>query len=157
MTTDTQEVGLYPEEYAEWEKSIVELAQKHGELTPQLVLWEASRESSPLHALFTWDDTEAANAYREQQARGLIRKVKVKLINYQEETETPLRAFVNVKTQDADDVTRSRYIHVEKVLRDDDLRQQMLENAKRELAAFKNKYAILAELSRVFTAIDESV
>lgn len=108
-----------------------------------------------MHGMFIWDDTIAANAYREQQARSLIRRVRVVMVNYRDETESPVSVFINVKKQDDDGVVRPRYVHVNKVLRDEDLRQQMLENARRELATFRNKYAVLSELARVFDAIDE--
>jgi hypothetical protein len=151
----TETVMIEADEYAAWETALLDLERTHGELTPQLVLWAASAEASPLHAMFTWDDTVAANAYREQQARGLIRRVQVKMINLVEETETKIRVFHNVTRTDEEGIARRRYINVETVLKDDALRAQMLDNAKRELAAFRSKYAVLSELSRVFAVIDE--
>jgi len=149
-----QEIGIVPDEQSEWKQVLFDLERKHGELTPQMVLWEASRDGSPLHSMFTWDDTIAANMYREQQARGLIRSLKVKMVNYRDETEAPLRAMVNLVRVDDDGVERTRYLHVERVLKDDQLRAQMMERARKELASFRNKYAVLTELSRVFSAID---
>lgn len=48
-----------------------------GVLRPDDVVKDARNESSPLHSFFTWDDTEAANQFRLDQARTLIRNVKV--------------------------------------------------------------------------------
>lgn len=47
------------------------------ELTPPAVVEAARDETSPLHSCFTWDDGEAAEAYRRMEARVLIRAVKV--------------------------------------------------------------------------------
>lgn len=54
-------------------------ARNKGILTPDDVVMDARDESSPLHAFFTWDDTEAAHQFRLDQARTLIRNVKVEV------------------------------------------------------------------------------
>lgn len=48
-----------------------------GRLTPEAVVDVASDPASPLHEQFEWDDSEAAHKYRIEQARTLIRSVKV--------------------------------------------------------------------------------
>lgn len=48
-----------------------------GLLTPDRVVFEASYEDNVLHRLFEWDDTIAGNAWRVEQARELIRTVRV--------------------------------------------------------------------------------
>ena len=53
------------------------LNELHGHLTTDLVLDAATKETSPLHHLFEWDDTAAANEHRKWQARKLIRSVKI--------------------------------------------------------------------------------
>jgi hypothetical protein len=53
------------------------LEDESGRLTPQIVLDAAKRESHPLHEYFEWDDSIAAQAWRVEQARGLIRSVKL--------------------------------------------------------------------------------
>lgn len=50
---------------------------RRGRLTPEDVLAAARDKSSPLHDSFEWDDDAAAHAYRLDQARGLIRRVRV--------------------------------------------------------------------------------
>ncbi len=44
-----------------------------GALFPQDILNDARNPNSPLHPMFTWDDTEAANAFRLIQAKAVIR------------------------------------------------------------------------------------
>lgn len=55
-----------------------QLARK-GELTPERVVEHAQRQDSPLHEFFEWDDALAAQAHRLQQARSLIRSVRVEV------------------------------------------------------------------------------
>lgn len=59
-------------------KRINELASKNdGRVTPDMVVADAKRVTSPLHSLFDWDDSEAAHKWRIEQARTIIRSVKV--------------------------------------------------------------------------------
>lgn len=56
---------------------LAELYSEHGKLTPALVVADAQSKKSPLHECFEWDDSVAARKHRENQARTLIRSVKV--------------------------------------------------------------------------------
>ena len=53
--------------------------REKGVLTPDAVVADARNVTSPLHGYFTWDDTEAANQFRLEQARTLIRNIKVEV------------------------------------------------------------------------------
>lgn len=59
--------------------ALAEIEQKHGQLTPRLVVEESRDEASPLHGEFTWDDSAAANAFREMQAREIIRAARIEV------------------------------------------------------------------------------
>lgn len=50
-----------------------------GRLTAEAVLREAEDPASPLHSEFEWDDGEAARLYRLNQARTLIKTVRVEV------------------------------------------------------------------------------
>jgi len=63
-----------------------------GHITPAKVLQDAADESSPLHRYFEWDNKQAAQRYRLDQARHLIRAVQIKIT---EDEITP--RFVHVK------------------------------------------------------------
>lgn len=52
-------------------------AAPDGVLTPAAVVDAARDESHPLHDRFEWDDSKAAEAHRLNQARVLIRSVRV--------------------------------------------------------------------------------
>lgn len=56
-----------------------------GHLRPEDVVDAARNPNSALHSYFTWDDSEAAAAYRLQEARALIKRVKVDVVRTDEE------------------------------------------------------------------------
>jgi len=72
---------------AEVRAAIIDLERK-GRLTASKVVDAARNPASPLHACFEWDDDVAAEGYRLEQARRLIRGVKVVVT----ESETTLAA-----------------------------------------------------------------
>lgn len=54
-----------------------ELYDQHGELTPAIVVQAAAPPEHPLHNRFEWNDEKAGHAHRIDQARGLIRSVRI--------------------------------------------------------------------------------
>lgn len=118
-----------------------ELAER-GKLTAEELVNVSRDENSPLHSMFEWDDTIAAEKYRETQAYKIIRSVEVVIEN----SPVPQRAFGTVEPK--------AYQRIERIMETESLRQILLNNAKRELEAFKRKYSRLTELAEVFKAID---
>lgn len=51
-----------------------------GILQAEDVLEEAKNPASPLHPMFEWDNAAAAHQYRLDQARALIREVRVEMV-----------------------------------------------------------------------------
>jgi len=123
------------------------LEAKHGALTPEDVLTEAQKRTSPLHGFFTWDDSEAARLHRLAEARDLIRSVTVTYVGTDEPTRT-VRAFVHYGEA-------SVYESMAHVLADDEKRAALLAMAMADLASWRRKYADLKELAKVFAAMDE--
>lgn len=56
---------------------LAKIAAEAGGLTADRVLMDAKRPNSPLHSEFEWDDSIAADQFRVEQARALIRSVRV--------------------------------------------------------------------------------
>ena len=113
-------------------------------LSPKTLL-DASRDlNAPLHNEFEWDDSVAAEHYRESQAGAIIRNIYV--VKAESNEESPkLRAFVNAKSN-----TRpGTYHNVHAALEDEDMKAQLLESAKRECNSFVFKYNTLVEMSDV--------
>jgi len=53
------------------------LYEEHGEITPDIVIADAKKKSSPLHAYFEWDLKKAARQAWVYTARKLINSVEV--------------------------------------------------------------------------------
>lgn len=117
-----------------------------GKLQPSDVVAAARKESSPLHKCFTWDDDEAAEAWRLHEARNLIRVYAVRELG--KEKPDLQRVHVSLRSDRKD----GGYRVLADVLSDADLRKQLLADALDDLRYFKQKYQQLKELAPVFVA-----
>lgn len=70
-------------------EEIKKLEDRRGRLTAEEVLEAARPSASPLHGFFEWDDSKAAEAHRLEQARDLIRRVKIELEFEERVIQTP--------------------------------------------------------------------
>ena len=122
----------------------LERLEADGNLTAKALVDASRPADAPLHKEFEWDDSIAAEAFREQQARHIINSIEI----VREERE-PVRAFFTIERTDP------QYHHVETIMRQADSRQALLMTALAELKAFERKYAQLTELAAVFEAIDD--
>lgn len=66
-----------------------------GKLLPESIVERAKSARSPLHPFFCWDDTEAAQQFRLQQARTLIREIE--RLPADDPLASPQAAYVNVR------------------------------------------------------------
>jgi len=127
------------------------IRQEHGGILRAEDVVEAAEESSsPLHNSFEWDDTAAAEQWRLQQARQIIRSVVVVLPN----SSKPITAFVSLR----DDRTQEGggYRTIIDVMSDKDMRERFVEEALADLRHWEQKYSQLNELRPVFEAITKS-
>lgn len=122
----------------------------NGRLESEMVVDAAREKDAPLHDAFEWNDFVAADKYRLEQAKYLIRSIEI-VIERPEAEPVPVRAFVSVQR----DEDRS-YTSVGHALSDPDLRQQVLGQAWRELEAWRHRHAELVEFAKVFATIDEA-
>lgn len=128
------------------------IIETEGVCTPERLVQEARPASSDLHRIFEWDNTRAADAYRRQQARGIIGSVRVQVIANGKPTETS--AFVSVGHTPT---TRGRgggYRPVQVVIQDKDFKAEAIGAAKVQLRALRRRYANLVELGTVWSVID---
>ena len=122
---------------------ICERLERNGGLTAKRLVDESRPEDAPLHKEFEWDDPTAAEAYREEQARYIIRSLLVQ----QEETKNEVvRAFFPMAEQKV-------FESLPVILSDAKKTNALLDMALRELKAFELKYYTLSQLSPVFEAI----
>lgn len=137
----------------------------HGLLDPVKVVEYARNPRTTLHFRFEWDDTEAAELYRIEQARKIIRMELVvvsegdegvmRIIPYTgAEDGKVVRAFVSLKRDRRAEDARG-YRTLISVLSDDELKWQMLEAARAEMLVFRRKYESLKALAGVFSEMDK--
>ena len=136
------------------------ISEEHGVITPEMVLARGRDPASPLHSLFDWDDSQAAEKFRLLQARGLIRRVKVSVIRASTEakvvTVAAVREFVSNQSERASRRNpEGGYASIVDVLNEPDRRADMLATARAELAALRRKYEALNELAIVWIEIDK--
>jgi hypothetical protein len=127
--------------------AIKSLCSANGTISPEMVVEAARSPKSPLHAHFTWDDTEAAEQYRLIEARTLLRVTVEYLPLPQREM---VRAFVSLGS---DRLAGDGYRVTASVLSDADLREQLLLDAHRDIQMFMKRYKRLKELTEVIAAM----
>lgn len=117
---------------------LVRMARRSGGvLEIDDVLNEAKDETSVLHKHFEWDDSEAADLYRRQQARTLIQKCKIQLV----ETEpVMIRAFVSLPT---DRVNGGGYRLMSEVVNDDSMRDELIRDIQLTIARWNKKLHLI--------------
>lgn len=115
-----------------------------GRLIPEDVVNAAKSPKSPLHPHFEWNDTVAAHAYRMDQARGIIRIIRVEDADSGEIQP----AYVSVSQGGV------AYRKVEEVVNSRELQLIVLQQAERDLRAFQKRYHMLNDIC---AAVGEAV
>lgn len=128
------------------------IRNRDGIITPEAVVLAACDDRNPLHEEFCWDDSQAAHAYRLDQARSLIRSIEVV---YDEAPTRQVRAYTVISAPTQQQPQRKVYSDTREALSDPATRAEILSNAIREAMAFRRKYSDLQELSKIFIAFDE--
>lgn len=113
-------------------------------VTPEEVLEKARNENSELHKCFLWDNDEAAERYRLQQARQIIQLL---VITPKHENDEPIRVY-QISSE------RNTYQPTQFFIQNPDEYQLLLKRAKGELKAIRSRYKTLSELEAVFDSID---
>ena len=122
---------------ADAQKVAEEILSIGEEATPRQIVYKASDDRTELHKCFTWNDKAAAEKWRLHEARHIVSCLVIR------------RDEANA------DKPEIRYFHkndgggykpVERVFRQADEYEKLLQCAYSELAAFKRKYANLQEL-----------
>lgn len=134
------------------------LAEKHGQITPELVLDAAKPKTSPLHAYFLWDNTAAARKYREIQAQQLIRSIKV-TYEPRENVSVRIREFVCITPDSGDPETAASniYIPYQAAVKVDTYKDQVLAQCRRDAESFRQKYRALQEAAEIITAMESTI
>lgn len=130
------------------------LEKRDGEVKPKTIVEDARPIDALLHPAFEWDDTEAAEKYREHQAKQIIRNVVI-VQESNEGVPTTYRAIVNVSPKDNNHPMAGKYVSIRTAEKSEEMRSTILQNAISDLNAFKTKYQGISELIGVFSEIDK--
>lgn len=106
-----------------------ELSAKDA-LTPQNLVDVSRPEEAPLHKEFEWNDTIAAEEYRKEQARCLIRHLTI----VPADNTPPVRMFFKVAPNE------SKYEPVHVILKNEDKTMALYKQALSEFRSFKWKF-----------------
>lgn len=136
---------------ADADKCYQEIKSIGDEVTPEQVVNAAKDPTAELHKCFDWDDKVAADKYRLVQARTVLNQLIVVTHNTSDEVKEPTQFRVMMKN---DTVKGSGYKQTICMVRDENEYQKLLEQARRELKAFKQKYSCLTELAEIIALID---
>jgi hypothetical protein len=107
-----------------------------GQLHPQAVVEGARNPESVLHSHFEWDDKKAAELHRTDQARALIRSIRVI-----DDDEVARPAFLSIRSDDG-----VGYRAFREVIASVDLRERLLAQAERDLDSWTQRYRELREI-----------
>lgn len=124
-------------------KVLTQLKESETGLTPESLVDASRDENAPLHNEFEWDDNIAAEKYRKEQARYIIRHLIIEEIKLPEPKHVKDRAFVytgNIKTG---------YVSLTEALENKTWRKNLLDAARRDMHYFIDKYDRLEELTNV--------
>lgn len=132
---------------------LTKLARKNGGLLKvDDVLDEAKDESSPLHTHFEWDDSVAAEAHRRAQARALIQRCKITLV---ESEPVQIRAFVSLPT---DRENGGGYRLTSTVMSDEQLKEELLHDIRLTIQRWTKKLHLLdKDLADALIRIEDRV
>lgn len=132
------------------ESELNEIKEANGGIINPRSVVEFARENkrSALHSKFEWNNGKAAELYRLNQARAILRVYVVD----SPDNVSKIRAFVSLPSDRNKD---GGYRDIDSVMNDAERRAELLKQALREFAAFRRKYAILQEFAKVFAAADE--
>ena len=125
-----------------------------GELRREDIVEAARSSRNPLHKEFEWDDKVAAHEQRLDRAGYLIRHLRVV---HRKAPKIPVRPYESVRNPAETPEERPRHIFrsTEEILKDPDMRDELLSRAIRDAMAFTRRYRGLRELAGVINAFEE--
>lgn len=124
-------------------------AAADGHLTPQAAVAAARNPANALHPYFEWDDAVAAEQYRVDQARHLIRLIRIE--DDTRENDPP--AFLSVNEGRAG----VSYRTLGDVMNSVTLQDAVLKAAERDLEAFETRYRSLEDICDIVKTARERI
>ena len=149
----TKERQIMTEQQEKLAEYLEDVRREHGVINTETVVESASSPESPLHKYFEWDDTVAAQKFREHQAGVLIRRVCLAKDN---ENDKIVPFYVAVVKEDSASKKKS-YETLIAVMHEESLKVQYLNQCKREVESVVAKYRRVSELPEILISAGESL
>jgi hypothetical protein len=133
------------------------IRERDGKIDPGVVVSESRLEAAPLHDVFEWRNKVAAELYRRDQARQVIRSVEIVMEESDEDDpdEEPVPrtqiAFVSIGSPVKGG---SAYISTVEALSDSVMRERVLRDAIIGLKSWQARYGHLEELAEIVAVIE---
>ena len=132
------------------------LIDQEGVAKPQRLVDVSRPVDAPLHNEFEWNDGVAAEKYRCEQARQIIKNIVAIDTSIEEEREIKaVKAVITDRAFVPTGENNHEYVTLKMALDNDKWRNNLLEAARKDLIAFRSKYYRLAELAGIINDIDE--
>jgi len=129
---------------------IQRIEAEHGVASPDAIVEEAAPKGAVLHPEFEWADGAAAHSWRKQQARRLVTDLVIVDVDSGKEHGP---AFVSVQISE----DNRGYASTLTVLSSEELRTNLLREARTALAGWRARYRQLRELAKVVDVIDSTL
>jgi len=122
-------------------KELDRIRRERGKLTPAVIVDEARSKSNPLHSVFEWDNSVAAQKFRENQAGTLTRSIVIK------EAEIERREYVLTIKDD-----ERQYMPIDLVLEDTEMWEYSLRRLQSQLNGMQKSVNELTDAKRMPSA-----
>ena len=130
-----------------------DIMDENGYVAPERLVDVSRPVTAPLHNEFEWNNDVAAEKYRNEQARQIIKNIVRVEISEEAGEPKPIKCWVNSERAFVPtDERLHRYVTLEAALTNQDWRKNLIETAKRDMRSFIAKYRRLTELANI---IDE--
>lgn len=130
-------------------RRLAELMSDTDETTAEAILADAKSPRSPLHSLFEWNNSRAAHEYRLEQARAVIRSVRVVYMDAGiVERQIRLATFIP---------SRGAYVSQARVLDQKAIRKEALALALRDMEAFERRYQEYVDIAEIGAAARRAI
>lgn len=150
--------AINEEQAQRYGERIAALEEEFGGVGASTIVQDAKQEDSPLHDYFEWDNEVAAQGYRIEQARYLIRHINI-VVKTPNGGEEEVRAFhsVTIKESPAANQRGVSYLSLQRILSDSEQRQELIDKAFKELESWRRRYHTYKELAKVVETVDKAL
>lgn len=122
--------------------------QYGGCIKPRDIVAEARSASSPLHRCFEWNNKVAAEKYRIEQAKYVLRSIVI-IHDGPDDEPILVRAFVSINDND-----QPSYTTIHRAVQNPHQWEFVVSTAYEELKAWRLKYKTLQQFAKIFELVD---